>query len=42
MRQVWVRTELQMVPSGQWLATNPAAQEVIPYFGSATLIYSLP
>ena len=41
LRQVWVRTELQMVPFGQWLVTNPSAQEVVPYFGSATFSYVL-
>lgn len=41
MRQVWVRAELQMVPYGNWIITNSAAQQVVPYFGSSTFNYAL-
>ncbi len=42
MRQVWVRTELQLVPGSEWTASNPAAAEAVPFFGSAALYYQLP
>ncbi len=41
LRQVWVRTELQLMPYGQWIATNAAAQQAVPYFGSSTFCYEM-
>src|SRR5262249_40818652 len=41
LRQVWVRTELQLVPSGTWSATNSAAQQAVPYFGSSAYYYEM-
>lgn len=41
MRQVWVRTELQMAPSGNWVATGAMAATAVPYFGSATFCYRM-
>ena len=42
LRQVWVRTELQLTPSEQWISSNPEAAWAIPYFGSTALYYELP
>jgi prepilin-type N-terminal cleavage/methylation domain-containing protein len=36
MRQVWVRTELQMMPSGSSLVTKSTGMQPVPFFGSAT------
>jgi prepilin-type N-terminal cleavage/methylation domain-containing protein len=41
MRQVWVRTELQLMPYGQWLVTNTAAEQAVPYFGSSAFYYEM-
>lgn len=41
LRQVWVRTELQMVANSNWVATGAMAAEAIPYFGSATFCYRM-
>jgi prepilin-type N-terminal cleavage/methylation domain-containing protein len=41
LRQVWVRSELQLMPAGQWLVTNVAAEQVVPYFGSSTYSYEM-
>jgi hypothetical protein len=41
LRQVWVRTELQLMPGGQWLVTNVAAQQGVPYFGSSSFCYEM-
>jgi prepilin-type N-terminal cleavage/methylation domain-containing protein len=41
LRQVWVRTELQLMPSGTWSATNSAAQQAVPYFGSSAYYYEM-
>jgi Tfp pilus assembly protein PilW len=41
LRQVWVRMELQFTPGVDWIASNPAAAQAIPFFGSAALHYQL-
>jgi prepilin-type N-terminal cleavage/methylation domain-containing protein len=41
LRQVWVRTELQLMPSGQWIETNAAAQQALPFFGSSTYCFEM-
>jgi hypothetical protein len=41
LRQVWVRSELQLLPAGQWIETNAAAQQPVPYFGSSTFCYEM-
>jgi prepilin-type N-terminal cleavage/methylation domain-containing protein len=35
MRQIWARTELQLMPPGASLVTNAAAKQAVPLFGSA-------
>jgi prepilin-type N-terminal cleavage/methylation domain-containing protein len=35
MRQIWIRTELQMMPPGVSLVTNASAKHTVPFFGSA-------
>lgn len=42
LRQTWVRTELQLMPGEEALANDPAGQQAVPFFGSATLYYELP
>lgn len=42
LRQVWVRMEVQMTPGARWAASDPAAAQAIPYFGSATRYYQMP
>jgi hypothetical protein len=41
MRQVWARTELQLMPAGAWLVTNIAAKQPVPFFGSAANYYEV-
>jgi prepilin-type N-terminal cleavage/methylation domain-containing protein len=41
LRQVWVRTELQLMPVGQWVVTNAAAEQAVPYFGSSSYYYEM-
>jgi prepilin-type N-terminal cleavage/methylation domain-containing protein len=41
LRQVWVRMELQFVPGVDWIESNAAAAQAIPFFGSAALYYNL-
>jgi Tfp pilus assembly protein PilW len=41
LRQVWVRMELQITPSADWVETNSAAAQAVPFFGSAALYYNL-
>lgn len=41
LRQVWVRTELQLVPGVDWVESNQAAAQAIPFFGSSALYYNL-
>ncbi len=41
LRQVWVRTELQLLPGVAWTESNPAAADAVPYLGSAALYYQL-
>lgn len=41
LRQVWVRMELQLMPGVDWVESNTAAAQAIPYFGSAALYYNL-
>ncbi len=41
MRHVWVRSEIQLLPAGDWHATGEAAKEPVPFFGSATFCYEL-
>jgi prepilin-type N-terminal cleavage/methylation domain-containing protein len=40
LRQVWVRTELQLVPGVTWVESSQAA-DAVPYLGSAALYYQL-
>ncbi len=42
LRQVWVRTELQLTPGSSWVASKAAASLAVPYLGSAALYYPLP
>lgn len=42
LRQVSVRMELQFVPGVEWTASNSAAAQAVPFFGSAALYYNLP
>jgi len=41
LRQAWLRMELQVLPGAQWVATDPAAQRAVPFFGSAAVYYEL-
>ncbi len=41
LRQTWVRMELQFVPGVDWVASNAAAGQAVPFFGSAALYYNL-
>lgn len=41
MRQVWVRSELQLMPAGIWLVTKTSAQQPVPFFGSAAYCYEV-
>jgi hypothetical protein len=41
LRQVWVRTELQLLPGVAWIESNPATADAVPYLGSAALYYQL-
>jgi hypothetical protein len=41
LRQVWVRTELQLIPGGTWTVTNTAGQQAVPYFGSSSFCYAV-
>lgn len=41
-RQVWVRSELDLVPGVTWTAENSAAATALPFLGSATFNYPLP
>ena len=41
LRQVWVRTELQLIPSGTWTVTNSAGQQAVPYFDSSAFCYAV-
>lgn len=41
LRQVWVRMELQLVPGVEWIESNAAAAQPVPFFGSAALYYNL-
>lgn len=40
VRQSWVHVELQLVPDG-FSSNDPAAQHVIPFFGSGALTYNM-
>jgi hypothetical protein len=42
IRQVWVRTELQLMPGGNWIDGNSAGEIPTPFLGSATLAYGIP
>ncbi|HEY2147926.1 MAG TPA: prepilin-type N-terminal cleavage/methylation domain-containing protein [Pirellulales bacterium] len=42
IRQVWVRTELQLMPGATWIDGNPGGEIPIPFLGSATLAYGIP
>jgi Tfp pilus assembly protein PilW len=42
MRQVWLRSELQLMPGASWIDGNSAAQQPIPFLGSAVLSYGMP
>ena len=41
LRQVWVRMELQLIPSHDGSGDSPAAQRGVPFFGSAARYYEL-
>jgi hypothetical protein len=41
LRQVWVRMELQLMPGVDWVSSDPAAGQPVPFFGSAVLYYNL-
>lgn len=41
LRQVWVRTELQLIPAGKWDLTDAAAQQPAPFFGSSSFCYEM-
>ncbi len=41
LRQVWVRTEIQLKPAGTWTVTGAAAQTPVPYFGSSSYCYEM-
>jgi prepilin-type N-terminal cleavage/methylation domain-containing protein len=41
VRQVWVRTEIQLMPSGTWSVTNAAGEQAVPYFESSTFYYAV-
>jgi hypothetical protein len=41
-RQVWVRSELDLIPGVNWTGENSAAATAIPFLGSACLDYPLP
>lgn len=41
MRQAWVRVEVQLMPGEAWIASDPAGQRAVPFFGSAALYYPL-
>jgi hypothetical protein len=41
LRQVWVRTELQLMPGEDVLKADPQGQRAIPFLGSGTLHYEL-
>jgi hypothetical protein len=41
-RQVWVRSEIDLVPGVNWTGQNSAAATSIPFLGSACLNYPLP
>jgi prepilin-type N-terminal cleavage/methylation domain-containing protein len=42
MRQVWLRSEMQLMPGATWIDGNSAAQQAIPFLGSAVLSYGIP
>ena len=42
MRQVWLRTELQLMPGVTWVIGNSAGEGAIPFLGSATFCYGIP
>lgn len=41
-RQVWLRSEIQLVPGVNWTGENAAAATPIPFLGSACFNYPLP
>lgn len=41
IREVWVRTELQLMPSQKAGQADPTGQLPLPFFGSATLYYQM-
>jgi hypothetical protein len=41
LRQVWVRTEIQLKPAGTWTVTSAAAETPVPYFGSSAYCYEI-
>lgn len=42
LRQVWLRSEIQLMPGVTWAIGNPAGEVPVPFLGSATLSYSIP
>ncbi len=41
MRQVWARSELQLMPAGNSLVTKSTGQQPVPFFGSAAYSYEV-
>jgi prepilin-type N-terminal cleavage/methylation domain-containing protein len=42
MRQVWLRSEIQLTPGVNWIIGNSAGEGAIPFLGSAVFCYSIP
>ena len=42
MRQVWLRSEIQLVPGVNWVIGDPAGARAIPFLGSAVFCYGIP
>jgi prepilin-type N-terminal cleavage/methylation domain-containing protein len=42
MRQVWLRSEIQLVPGVTWIIGNSAGESAIPFLGSAVFCYGMP
>jgi prepilin-type N-terminal cleavage/methylation domain-containing protein len=41
VRQVWLRTEIQLLPAGNWSITNAAGEQAVPYFESSSFCYTV-
>jgi hypothetical protein len=42
VRQVWLRSEMQLMPGVTWVAGNSAGAGAIPFLGSAVFYYGIP